>query len=75
MLKEYIFRYLGGLVDDIAAGRVDANPYTRGSSHSACTFCPYGSICAGEAEAGRRNYKAMTAERFWEEIGKEEDHG
>ena len=75
MLKEYIFRYLGGLVDDIATGRVDANPYTRGSSHSACAFCPYGSICTGEAEAGRRNYKAMTAERFWEEIGKEEDHG
>ena len=75
MLQAYIFRYLGGLVDDIAAGRVDANPYTRGSSHSACAFCPYGSICAGEKETGRRNYKAMTAQRFWEEIGKEENHG
>ena len=75
MLKDYIFRYLGGLVDDIAAGRVDANPYTRGSSHSACAFCPYGSICAGKKETGRRNYRTMTAQRFWEEIGKEEDHG
>ena len=75
MLKDYIFRYLGGLVDDIAAGRGDANPDTRGSSHSACAFCPYGSICAGKKETGRRNYKTMTAQRFWEEIGKEEDHG
>jgi len=23
--------------------------------------------------AGRRNYKTMTAQRFWEEIGKEMD--
>ena len=74
-LKAYIFRYLGGLVDDIAAGRVDANPYTRGSSHSACTFCPYGSICAGQKETGRRNYKTMKAQRFWEEIGKEVHNG
>ena len=74
-LRRYIFRYLGSLVDEIAAGRVDPNPYTRGSSHSACAFCPYGSVCAGEAEEGRRNYKTMTAQRFWEEIGKEEHDG
>ena len=74
-LRDYIFTYLGGLVDDIAAGCVDPNPYTRGSSHSACAFCPYGSVCAAERETGRRNYKTMTAQRFWEEIGKEEDHG
>ena len=75
-LREYIFAFLGDMVDDIAAGRVDANPYMRGSSHSACAFCPYGSICAGEKEAGRRNYKAMTAQRFWEEIERKEgDHG
>ena len=74
-LRRYLFRYLGGLVDDIAAGRVEANPYTRGSSHSACAFCPYGSVCAGEKETGRRNYKTMTAQSFWEEIGKEEYDG
>ena len=62
-------------MDDIAAGKVDPNPYTRGSSHSACAFCPYGSVCAAERETGRRNYKAMTAQRFWEEIGKEEHDG
>ncbi len=71
-LRRYVFSYLGKMVDDIAAGRVDANPYTRGSSHSACAFCPYGSVCAKDQEAGRRNYKTMTAQRFWEEIGKED---
>ena len=74
-LRRYVFKYLGGLVDDIAAGRVDPNPYTRGSSHSACAFCPYGSVCAADQEAGRRNYKTMTSQRFWEEIGKEDHDG
>ena len=72
-LRDYVFRFLGRMVDDIAEGRVDANPYMRGSSHSACAFCPYGSVCAGDRQ--ERNYKTMTAQRFWEEIGKEESHG
>ena len=71
-LREYVFDTLAEAVDTIAGGSVDANPYTRGSSHSACAFCPYGSICAKDREAGRRNYKAMTASDFWERIGREE---
>ena len=75
-LKRYIFRILGQMVDDIASGNVEPNPYTRGSSHSACSFCPYGSICHEQEVAGRRNYKTMDADRFWDEIGKElKTHG
>ncbi len=74
-LKEYVFRILGKMVDDIASGQVAPNPYTRGTSHDACAFCPYGSICHKEQVEGRRNYQAMSAQRFWQEIGKEEDHG
>ena len=72
-LREFVFRTLEHAVDSIAEGSVDANPYTRGSSHSACAFCPYGSICAGDREAGRRNYKKMDASDFWERIGREEE--
>ena len=76
LLERYIFRYLGKLVEDIASGNVEPNPYTRGSSHSACAYCPYGAICHKDSVAGRRNYKTMDAQRFWEEIGKEMDgHG
>ena len=71
LLKAYLFKILGRLVDDIASGNVQPNPYTRGSSHNACTFCPYGTICHENQVAGRRNYEAMKAERFWQEIGKE----
>ena len=71
LLKEYVFRVLRRMVADIASGNVEPNPYSRGSSHDACMYCPYASICRPETIAGRRNYKTMTAQRFWEEIGKE----
>ena len=71
MLKAYVFKILGQMVDEIASGNVEANPYTRGTSHSACDYCPYGAVCHKETVEGRRNYKTMKPERFWEEIGKE----
>ena len=75
-LKSYVFSLLGKMVDEIASGKVEPNPYTRGSSHSACAFCPYEQICHKESVEGRRNYKTMTAQRFWEEIDREvKDHG
>lgn len=76
LLERYIFAYLGKMVEDIASGNVEANPYTRGSSHNACSFCPYGPICHEKHVKGRRNYQAMKPQRFWEEVEKEmKDHG
>jgi ATP-dependent helicase/DNAse subunit B len=76
MLKAYLMKLLGRMVDEIASGDVSPNPYSRGSSHSACAFCPYGSICHEAQVEGRRNYEAMKQDRFWQEIGKEmESHG
>ena len=68
LLKDYLMGYLAGMIEDIASGNIAANPYTRGTSHDACTFCPYGSICHKAEIDGRRNYKTMTAQRFWEEV-------
>ncbi len=70
-LKKYVFRLLGNMVDEIASGTVAPNPYTRGNSHNACRFCDYSQICHAATVDGRRNYKTMTSQRFWEEIGKE----
>ncbi len=67
-LKHYVFKLLGKMVDEIASGRVEPNPYTRGASHDACTFCPYGQICHKENVKERRNYKAISVQRFWEDI-------
>ena len=74
MLERYVFRVVGKMVEDIASGNVEPNPYTRGTSHDACAWCPYGAVCHKDEVPGRRNYKAMDADRFWEEIGKEEKH-
>ena len=71
LLEKYVFHILGRLVDDLASGTVEPNPYTRGSSHSACAYCPYGSICHETTVEGRRNYKTMSSKQFWDEIGKE----
>ena len=71
LLKAYIFALLGKMVDDIASGRVEPNPYTRGGRHNACTFCPYGAVCHAESVVGRREYAAVTPQKFWEDIEKE----
>lgn len=71
LLKGYVFALLGRMIDDVSSGCVSPNPYTRGTRHNACAFCPYGAICRETAENGRRDYAAMSADQFWSEIEKE----
>jgi ATP-dependent helicase/nuclease subunit B len=71
LLKKYVFKVLEQMVDEIASGSIVANPYTRGSKHNPCVYCPYTSVCHPQDLSQRRDYAAMTASRFWEEIGKE----
>lgn len=76
MLNRYVFHLLEKMVDEIASGNVTPNPYTRGSSHNACRFCPYGAVCHASSVEDRRNYKMMSSQRFWDEIAKEmNEHG
>lgn len=70
-LKKYVFGLLSKMVDDIASGCVTPNPYTRGSSHNACTYCPYNAVCHEEMLENRRNYKAVSSQQFWEDVNKE----
>ena len=71
LLKRYVFRLLGRMTDEIASGCIKPNPYTRGGSHDACRYCPYGAICHVADVSGRRNYKAMTSGEFWDAVRKE----
>ena len=71
LLRAYVFRVLERMVDDIASGDITPNPYTRGTAHDACSYCPYAAICHKNEVQDRRNYKTMTSQRFWEEIEKE----
>ena len=75
-LKKYVFHILGKLVDEIASGNITPNPYTRGGNNNPCTYCPYGAICHAQTVQERRNFKAITANQFWEQVEKEvADHG
>ena len=71
LLCGYVFHVLDKMVNDIASGNVTPNPYTRGSNFNSCRYCPYGTVCHAATVAERRNYKTMSAQRFWDEIGKE----
>ena len=71
LLNAYVFRLLSEMVEDIASGNVDANPYTRGNSHNACRFCPYCAVCHSATVEGRRNYKTISSKQFWDQIEKE----
>ena len=71
LLRQYVFSLLHQMVDEIASGNVEPNPYTRGMAHDACTYCPYGAVCHKQTVQGRRNYERVTSQKFWEEIEKE----
>ncbi len=71
LLRSYVFQVLTQMVDTIASGQVDPDPYTRGTSHDACAYCPYGAVCHADTVEGRRDYKAMTSTEFWERVEKE----
>lgn len=71
LLKGYVFALLAKMVDDISTGSVEANPYTRGNRHNPCVYCPYIAVCHPQSVEGRRDYAAMSAQKFWEEVEKE----
>lgn len=71
LLRSYIFALLGKMVDDIASGCVEPNPYTRGNRHNACAFCPYDAVCHSATVQGRRDYAVLSANEFWNNIDKE----
>ena len=71
LLKSYVYKQVGKMVDDIASGIVSPNPYTRGSEHSACAYCPYSAVCHMPQVEDVRNYKTMKSDAFWQRIEKE----
>ncbi len=67
-LKKFVFASLTDMVNEISSGNIIANPYSRGSNFDACTYCPYGTICHKNSVTGRRNYKAISKQDFWDEV-------
>lgn len=74
MLKKYVMETLAKLVDGIAGGQVEPNPYVRGD-HEACRFCDYGGACHLDLWGEPRVFRAVTGPEFWQQVEKEENHG
>lgn len=72
-LRDFVFKRVGKMVDEIASGTVAPNPYSRGSGFNACTYCPYGAVCHKTTVEDRRNYRTVSEELFWENVEKEVD--
>lgn len=70
-LRDFVFKHLQKMVDNIASGNVTPNPYTRDARKNACRFCPYGSVCHKSTVEGRRIYKAISQQQFWADLEKE----
>lgn len=68
-LKKYIFLQVRKMVDEIASGNVEANPYQREKS-DACRYCPYDSICHPDTLTQVRRFAKTDPGRFWEDVEK-----
>lgn len=76
LLQRHVERQLAALADSVRAGEIAANPYTRGPQHGACTWCRYAAVCRFRASGGvSRSYQKLSAQEFWTQLRKEEDHG
>lgn len=76
-LRKFVMQRLRRTADEIASGEIAPNPYTRGSSHGACSFCPYAQACHLDSVDGAVRSLATTDRKlFWEKIGQEvANHG
>lgn len=74
LLKNYVFKLLKEMVNDIASGNIKPNPYYRDDRNNACRYCPYGAVCHRSDVPIERLFKAVSAEEFWKDIGKEMAH-
>lgn len=68
-LKKYIFMQVGKMVNEIASGNVEANPYQR-EKNDACRYCHYDSICHPETLTQCRKFAKTESSRFWEDVEK-----
>lgn len=73
-LEGFVFAKVAELGDELYSGRIQPNPYEgKGDMGSACRWCPYSEVCAGQGEA--RWLEKMTPKEFWEAVKGGDDHG
>lgn len=75
LLRDFVFRTLADMTDDIFSGKLSPNPYFRGTTDSSCKYCEYKTVChIGSGKIVPRNLKATSVSQFWNHIEKEAEH-
>ena len=72
LLRRHVERELRRLVDEVAGGDVQPNPYSRGPDAGSCTWCRFEPVCRFAASGGqKRSYAKLQAAEFWQKLEKE----
>ncbi len=73
-LEDFVFSKVAELGDELYSGRIKPNPYEgKGDIGSACQWCPYSEVCAGQEEV--RWLERLSPKEFWEAVEGGDNHG
>lgn len=70
-LSRYVEQLLREIGREAAAGNIDADPYARSATETACSWCPYAPACHFEPGRGSDRYEYIaktSAEDFWNAV-------
>lgn len=71
-LNQFSVHKLRDIVENIATGKVAANPISRGPERNACRYCPLKGACHKDCCGTKFRYIAKVSEEdFWNQITKE----
>ncbi|WP_251319058.1 PD-(D/E)XK nuclease family protein [Flintibacter muris] len=73
-LGKHVQRVLEDICKELAGGNIAADPFWRGPEKNACRFCDYAAAChfePGQTGDCKRWLASVSAEEFWERVGKE----
>ncbi len=75
-LKRHTERVLAQVCQELAAGKITADPFWRGEQKNACRYCDYAAACHFEDGRGgdcRRWLPKVDSRRFWEQVERQDE--
>ena len=74
-LDRFVTRTLRQAAGNLAAGRIEADPFWRDGEHNACRWCDYQAACHFEPACGDsvRYRRGLAGEEFWSWLSRQEE--
>lgn len=65
-LRAHVTKRMLELGDALQSGCIEAEPFYKGETENACSFCPYFAVCRFDEEQDKRRYfSKLKPEEFW----------